>query len=175
MIGTSKVTIRPATPADKRAVFEWCCLSDITAGMMGEPLFPDNPVPTWEEFQDDYLDHFFDGTKPRLGRSFIIQVAGEDVGHINYNNIEDDNSTELDTWLKNSHFTGKGYGTAAIQLLCDYLKETFDCPYVIIAPSRRNPYAIKSYLKAGFVEADFTPKTFVPDYFDAIVLVKWLG
>jgi hypothetical protein len=95
MIRGSLVTLRPAVEQDRRAVYDWMANPDVAASMMGPPLFPEHPVPTWEEFCADYLPHFFDGSRPDLGRSFIIEVNGEPVGHINYNDI--DSGTSITT------------------------------------------------------------------------------
>ena len=169
------IALRPATLADKRAVFEWLAHSDLTHQMLGPPVFPDNLPPTWEEFNNDYFDWFFEGSKPLQGSCFIILFNGEPVGQINYNDIDTTNQcTELDIWLSHSKHTGKGYGTHAIILLCHYLKETFDLKRIYIGPSQRNVNAIRAYEKVGFVETSVWPEHFIPDYHDTVVLVKEL-
>lgn len=47
--------------------------------MMGVPTYPDQPIPTEQEFRADYLTHFFDGSAPELGWCYIIMADGEDV------------------------------------------------------------------------------------------------
>jgi len=82
-----EITLEPSTPADKIKIYQWLSHSNLTPEMLGEPNFPDNPVPGWEEFDDDYASHYFDGTKPLEGRCFIILKNKEEVGQINYNAI----------------------------------------------------------------------------------------
>lgn len=167
------VSLRPSTMEDRSMVFEWLCHSDLTRFMLGPPTFPDNPAPSWEEFIDDYAPYFFDGTQPRLGRSFIILLDGQPIGQVNHDRIyPKDRSTELDIWLSESKYTGKGYGTDALKILCEYLNREFGCKKFVIAPSRRNEWAIRSYEKAGFAETTQIPEGFSPDYDDAVVLVK---
>lgn len=169
------VTLRPATMQDRKPIFDWLTNSDLTSSMFGPPSYPDSVIPYWEEFIDDYKEYFFDSSSPFLGRCFIIEVNGEPVGQINHDKINyDDNSTELDIWLKNSRYTGKGYGSDAIETLCNFLKEKFDCKKFIISPSRRNLRAIHTYRKAGFRESSEIPKNFIPDYFDSVVMIKIL-
>lgn len=169
------MTLRPATLADRRAIFEWLAHSDITHWMLGPPAFPDNPVPTWEEFVDDYIDSYFESTDYQVGHAFIMEVNGEPVGQIAYNDITEDGiTTELDIWLAASKYTGKGYGTDALLMLVDYLHQEYGCQQFIIAPSRRNVNAVKSYQKAGFVETSNIPAHFIPDYEDTVILIKTL-
>lgn len=110
-----------------------------------------------------------------LGRCFIIEVKGQAVGQINYNEVDQESkSVELDIWLSGSEQTGKGYGSAALQALCGYLKRKFGCKQFFIAPSRRNIRAVKAYEKAGFTKTTKAPHYFVPDYDDAVLMVKYL-
>lgn len=167
------IILRPARASDRRTIFEWLAHSDLTRQMLGSPDFPDNPAPTWEEFNADYHPYFFDGSAPLLGRCFIIELNKEPIGQINYNEIDVINrAVELDIWLAGSQFANRGYGTDAIITLCNYLHHTFEIKQIYIAPSRRNTAAVKAYTKAGFVETSELPAWFVPDYDDTIVMIK---
>ncbi|MDN5200326.1 GNAT family N-acetyltransferase [Fulvivirgaceae bacterium BMA10] len=166
-------TLRPATMNDKRAIYQWMAESDLTSLMIGPPNFPDHPIPTWEEFLDDYEDYFFDGSKPLLGHSFIIELNEQPIGQINYGEIyPDDQVTELDIWLSARKYIGKGYGTDALITLCSYLHQKFHVKKFMIAPSERNIGAIKAYKKAGFMPTTDRPVYFRPDYDDAILMIK---
>ena len=167
------ITLRPATPEDRDPIFEWLTNSDITRYMFGPPLYPDCPVPDWDEFIEGYPDYFFNSSKPKHGRCFVIELEGEAIGQINHDLISGpDNSTELDIWMKDSRFTSRGYGTDAINTLCDYLTKEFNCREFRIVPSRRNTAAVKAYKKAGFMESNDMPEDFIPDYNDAVYMVK---
>jgi RimJ/RimL family protein N-acetyltransferase len=173
LLTTKRVTLRPSTLPDKKKIFNWLINSDLTSEMLGPPKFPDNPIPTWDEFNNDYLDYFFDGSQPMKGRCFVLEHNEQEVGQINYNEIDvSTRSTEIDIWLSERKFTGKGLGTEAIKELCDYLDKAFDCKTIYIAPSRRNSNAIKAYKKAGFIETDQLPDNFIADYKDTILLVR---
>jgi RimJ/RimL family protein N-acetyltransferase len=174
------IYLKPATLSDKRAVYEWSAQSDITKCIMDPPLFPDNPVPTWKEFNQDYKDNFFDGSQQLLGRGFLICTDCETVGFTNYNDIFlDEGFTELDVWLKSDEYCGKGYGTDAILTLCKYLKALYDLKYVLMEPSARNPRAVRSYQKIGFIDAKLSAveaeaKYGPRDYHDGICMIKHL-
>ncbi len=167
------LTLRPATIEDKRKIFNWLANSNLTSEMLGPPNFPDNLIPTWDEFDNDYLDYYFDGSQPMQGQCFVLEHNGQEIGQINYNEIDaKTKSTEIDIWLADRQFTGKGLGTEAIKTLCNYLNKSFDCKTIYIFPSSRNYNAIKSYKKAGFIETDKRPYNFIADYNDTIVLIK---
>lgn len=168
-----KIKIRPATINDKRKIFEWLTNSNITKEMMGLPYYPDAIIPTWDEFDKDYIDSYFDGSNPLKGRCFIILEEGNEVGQINYNAIDKvKKCTDLDIWLSDLKYTGRGIGTEAILLLSGYLKKRFDCEQIIMSPSKRNKNAIKSYEKAGFVTTDIELYESEKDYNDNIVMIK---
>ncbi len=168
---TNSILLKPTSINDKKRIFEWLAHSSLTSEMLGEPKFPDNPAPTWEEFDADYLDYFFDNSQPQKGRCFIIVSNDMEVGQINYNPINKrTKATELDIWLSDKKHTGKGIGTAAIKLLCSYLFEHMGCKKIVIQPSARNENAIKAYKKVGFMEQTKIPKNFRFDYYDSVYL-----
>ena len=170
---SEKIELRPASIEDKRNVFDWLTRSNLTKEMLGEPNYPDADIPTWNEFDNDYLDHYFNDSAPLEGRSFIIIEKGCEVGHINYNPIDSlQKTTDLDIWLRDIKYTGRGIGTEAIKLLSDYLYKTFGCEQIMIAPSKRNKNAIKSYKKAGFIITDVELDESEKDYDDTVVLIK---
>lgn len=168
----SIISLRPASGIDRRVIYQWLTKSDLTSSMLGPPFFVDAPVPTWEQFMEDYKDHYFDDSNPEAGRSFIIEKEAVPLGHINYNDIHQDRSTELDIWMASLACTGKGYGTEALNVLCSYLHSAYGCKTFYVAPSLRNKNAMNAYKKAGFLESTTLPHWFVADYFDAILLRK---
>ena len=174
MLTGKTVTLRPATVNDRQKIFEWLTQSDITSKMIGPPDFPENEIPTWEEFIADYHPGYFNSENPDDGKSFIIEVNGEEVGQINYGEIyRDTNMTELDIWLGGNKYCNKGYGTDAIKTLCEYLFSELKCERIIIAPSAKNTDAVRAYEKCGFVITNKIPAHFIPDYHDTVVLEKF--
>ena len=152
------ISIRSATLADRRAVWDWIARSDLTASMMGPPNFAENPVPTWEQHCADYLPYFFDGSRPGVGRSLIIEFEGRAVGHVSYSRGDELSGAEpgtlpgaeLDIWMRDSSCCGHGWGSAALRMLCEHLHDTLGMREFIMRPSARNVRAIRSYEKAGF-------------------------
>ena len=116
ILTTKLLTLRPATFQDKRNIYNWLAHSNLTSEMLGQPTYPENPVPTWDEFNEDYSDHYFDGSQPLKGRCFIVIHNGQEIGQINYNEIDTNSkSTEIDIWLADRAFTGKGFGTVSLK------------------------------------------------------------
>ena len=171
-----KIQLKPATPSDKRMVFEWLTNSNLTQDMLGWPHYPETKIPTWEEFDEDYVDHYFDDSAPQSGRCFIIWYNDTAIGQINYNAIDPvTKRTDLDIWLSDAKYTGKGLGTEAIQLLCAYLQQAFGCEQILICPSLRNRRAIAAYEKAGFVLTNLALEDTAKEYADQVVLLKYLA
>lgn len=178
MIRGTLITLRPARESDRRAVYEWLAESDITSAMLGPPTYPDSNVPTWDEFQNDYEMFFFDGSRPELGRCFIIEANGEPVGHLSYSEVNPKcRRAELDIWMRSEAECGHGSGTDALLALMDYLRESLGLREFIMRPSRRNARAMRSYAKAGFVALPLTNDEQVAlygpgDYGDTVVMQK---
>jgi diamine N-acetyltransferase len=159
MIRGRSVTLRPANLLDRRSVYQWMAESEVTPCMMGPPLYLEAPIPTWEEFCADYLPYFFDGSLPAMGRSFIVEVAGEAIGHVSYSEVDlTQGKAELDIWLCRESLCGRGHGSDALIALTQYLCESLGLKVFIMRPSRRNERAIKAYAKAGFVALPLSPE-----------------
>lgn len=145
-----RISLREATEVDRRKVYEWMACSDITPSFLGPPDFPDNPVPSWEEFCKDYQPHYFDRSDSERGRCYIIVSGGEDVRVICHNAVRAEGFTDMDIWLRSSADCGKGYGTDALRTLSDYLRHRFGLTRLVISPSARNERAVATCRKAGF-------------------------
>jgi len=174
------VALRLSTLDDRKRIYDWFAYSDLTASMAGEPLFPDSPPATWEEFCEDHTPHFFEGDITEQGRCFIMQINGEDIGQIYFNDINTKNGikrVELDMWMRSEKFCGKGYGSDALKTLCDFLAKRFGVEQFMVQPSARNPRAIRAYEKVGFVRATVPLEEAVRDwgpndYYDSVYMVK---
>ncbi len=146
------VSLRPAVPEDRPAIYEWLALSNVTPAMMGPPIFPENPPPSWEGFADDYEEFYFDGSEPTRGRLFVIEAHGRAVGAISYSpGGIGESGFELDIWLRGEEECGKGYGPDALSSLCRYLASLFSPAEFVVRPSARNRRAVNAYAKAGFL------------------------
>ena len=175
------VSIHPAMGSDRLQVYEWLARSDVTPSMMGPPGYPEQPIPSWEDFCADYPPHYFDDSQPFSGRCFVIVADGEDVGVVCYNAIEEESRlTELDIWLGAEAYCGKGYGSNALEALCARLHEAYGVEEFIVRPTSRNRRAIAAYKRAGFELLPLPPAEQIKrfgkgDYEDAVVLLKRLG
>jgi diamine N-acetyltransferase len=178
MIRGSLVSLRPAEERDRRAIYQWLAESDLTSSMLGPPHYPDAPVPTWNEFCGDYAPLFFDGTRPEVGRSYVIEANGEPVGHVSHDTRHLPSCTaELDIWLRSGEACGRGYGSDALVALVRHLNGVFGIIEFIMRPSKRNARAIRAYTKAGFERLQLTTEQqaeiYGPgDYNDTVVLYQ---
>ena len=167
--------LQQATINDRDKIYRWLACSDATPEMLGLPKFPDAPVPTYEEFCDDYSeDAFQDHGNFRL---FLIIDEQKELGAISY--FIRDHVAELDLWIAKKENWNKGYGSQALKLAIDLLPDDGSVNMLIIRPSARNTRAVAAYQKAGFEFYEPVRHTLPQwclteylDYKDAVVLVQ---
>jgi RimJ/RimL family protein N-acetyltransferase len=173
MIKCGRVNLREAEIADRPKIFQWLAHSDITPSIMGEPTYPDQPIPTWEEFQQDYSDSYFRDTGNDKGRNFIILLGNTEIGTIGYDNLNKQLcQVDIDIWMREERYCGHGYGTEALNCIVNHLHAIYGIRTFRLDPSARNTRAIRAYEKAGF-QID---KTYVwdrrPDYRDGVSMKR---
>lgn len=163
------VSIRHATLGEKFKTYEWLCLSDTASLHMGEPDYPESPVPDWDQFRNDFEDFYYQKEHQDLGSVMIVSHDGEEIGclcHASFHLIP--KAAELDIWLNKLENCGKGYGTIALRELVEYLKNEKGIERFIIRPSEKNTRAIRAYEKAGFKRVRDKMETvkayLLPDY-----------
>ncbi len=153
--------------------------------MMGPPTFPDQAVPTYEDFCEDWLAHYWTWETPERGRGFLVVEEDERVGFLAHNDVVrlDDGrrATELDTWLRGPDVIGRGLGPRAIDRLCLLLVRDLAVDVAFLQPSARNPRGIAAYEKARSrrVALDTTAAAAhyhtQPDYADSVFLARDLA
>ena len=116
-----KIDLVPAKETDRVKIFSWLTQSDLTSSMLGEPNYPDHPIPSWEKFCADYTLDFFNTSGDGKGRNYIILLNDIEVGTIGYDLLDKTKeSVVLDIWMKSEKYCGKGYGSEALETLCNY-------------------------------------------------------
>ncbi len=145
------ISIRHANLDEKYKTYEWLCLSDTASLHMGEPDYPESPIPDWDQFQNDFEDFYYQPEHQERGSVMIISNDEEEIGCLCYACFHlAPKSAELDIWLNKLEHCGKGFGTDALRKLVEYLKVEKGIEKFIIRPSEKNTRAIRAYEKAGF-------------------------
>jgi Acetyltransferases, including N-acetylases of ribosomal proteins len=163
------IELRKATIKDRRKAYQWLYFSDFSDFLNHLQGYTNDNLPSYEKFQSDYDDYFFTGSHEEKGRCYIIvsrkNGKTEDIGIISYTSFHLlDKITEFDIWLKGRSHAGQGYGTQAIIKLASIIKD-MGYDNVIMRPSKHNTRAIRSYIKAGFVEEELVPANYyLPEY-----------
>ena len=180
MISGIRTKLRPARMTDRKRIYFWMARSDATPSMMGPPNYPDHHIPSWEEFCQDYGEHFFQPSGDGKGRNFIIIADGEEVGTVGYDLCDKEKSRAvLDIWLRGEEYCGRGYGTDALNALCRHLFDKHGIRNMYISPSLRNKRAVAAYLKSDFCQVAMTKEELedqfgkgvsILDYRDNIVM-----
>ncbi len=162
---TERVQLRPATAADRRPIYEALAKSDVTDFLLGDISQRHTRLLSYAEFCADYKQHYFDDSQPEAGRCFVIEVAGRAIGQVNYNEIDRARGrVELDIWMFAERYCGRGHGTAALRLMCEFLEARLGVQNFVIRPTARNPRAIRAYEKAGFERVDLSPADAACEY-----------
>jgi RimJ/RimL family protein N-acetyltransferase len=182
MISGIRTKLRPATMTDRRRIYLWMAHSDATPSMMGPPDYTDHPIPSWQEFCQDYGEQFFRPSGDGKGRSFIIIADGEEVGTIGYDLCDKKKSRAvLDVWLRGEKYCGRGHGTDSLNALRRHLFEEYGIRNLSISPSSRNKRAVAAYSKSGFrrvamtkeeIEDQFGRGVSILDYRDNMVMKR---
>jgi RimJ/RimL family protein N-acetyltransferase len=153
IIRGEKVTLRRMTADWIPLFYRWATESEATPFWYGEMV--GEPVPTCEHFKRDFPPHYFDGSQPEKGRSFIIMVGRRAIGEINYNEIDrKHNSVDLDIIIAEDRDKGRGYGSDAVKTLARYLFREMHIEVCRVETVLSNPRAIRAYEKAGFKQAE---------------------
>ncbi len=154
------IKIRHAGLDEKEKTYQWLYLSDTTSMHTGLPDYPDSPVPDWEQFQKDFEDFYYLESGQNRGSVLIIENDDEEIGCLCYAcfHLQPDRA-ELDIWLKERKYCGKGFGPAALKNLMEYLNKKKGINKFLIRPSEKNIRAIRSYEKAGFIRVKDKEKT----------------
>lgn len=167
------IQIRHAKISEKEKTYQWLCLSDTASMHMGEPDYPESPIPDWYQFQEDFEDFYYLESGRQKGSVMIIENDEEEIGCLCYACFHlKPNTAELDVWLKEKKYCGEGLGPQALQLLVRYLKKTQNIKKFIIRPSEKNSRAIAAYEKVGFTRSsdkentikEYLKKEYLEDY-----------
>ena len=147
----NKIELESAQESDRKKIYTWLTQSDLTSSMMGAPDYPDHPIPSWEEFCEDYTLSFFNSSGDEKGRVYLISFNDEEIGTVGYDLFDKKkNRVVLDIWMRAEKYCGHGYGSDALDTLCKYICKTYSITNFIISPSARNKRAIAAYRKSGF-------------------------
>ena len=150
-ISGNKIELKPAQESDRKRIYSWLAQSDLTSSMMGPPDYPDHPIPSWEEFCEDYPLSFFNSSGNGKGRNYIIVLNDEKIGTIGYDLLDKKKDrVVLDIWMSAEKYCGHGYGSDALNTLCNHIHKIYGITNFIISPSARNKRAIASHKKASF-------------------------
>ena len=178
----SRLSLRRARLLDRPRVYEWLTQSDLASNTMGAPFYPERAMPSLDEFSSEYVNAHFEGTRPFAGRMFVIVAGGEEIGCVSHGPIDLLNDVvELDIWLSERRWTGRGLGSEGLVLLADWMQANYGINRFLVRPSRRNVRALRAMRRAGFRETDLPTaevieKLHLPsgDYSDEVLLFRIL-
>ena len=145
------IALRPIDLDEVIFFFEMATDSYATKFWYGE--YTGEKVPDYDAFIQEWDDFYFVDDEPDMGRCFFIIAEGDIIGEINYSVIDtDDKSTELDILIAYEDMVDRGFGTAALRMISEYLFSELDVKKCWLAVPESNERAKKACEKAGFIK-----------------------
>ena len=178
----SRIALRRATPDDRMRIYHWIARNDLAQTLTGNAPVFEPRVPTFDEFRARHPEHYFTGRRPLGGRALIIGNGEEDVGFVAFRDIDLlRDAVELDAWLAARRFQGRGYGSDALALACEWLQAEYGVNRFLLRASRRNVHALRAARRAGFRATDGDPRELLSklalaagEYDDELLLLRAL-
>lgn len=133
--------LSPMDPQDYRKYTKWVNDLDTALGM----LFLGSVL--GEEKEAEFVDRLKDGQNFAIVESTTDRLIGN-CGIPDVNGK--DRSCEVGIFIGEAEMRGKGYGTEALELLCDYAFNVLNMHRVFLRVYSYNKPAIRSYEKVGF-------------------------
>ncbi len=141
---SNRVAVRPATPQDCRAVWEWR-----NEQATREASFNTRYIP-YEEHKSWFAHKL---TDPHSRIFMVANAQGRDAGYVRFDLVNQEATISVSI---DSNERRKGYGTAAIKSAADLLLGTEPVHRVIAHIRRDNPASVAAFERAGFVLQGYT-------------------
>jgi RimJ/RimL family protein N-acetyltransferase len=134
------ISLRPATAADARLIFEW--RNDPVIVRLGSS----QREVTWTEHEEWFSQSITSGKR----RIFIVENDGVPIGQVRFDLVEKSECV-ISAYLL-TEFTGRGWGVEAMRDGCELIFEEWPI-HAVVASVRAENKAVQSALaKVGFEE-----------------------
>ena len=131
------ISFRSVTSADLDLIFKWQNIPGL------RKYFRNPEIPSYEEHV-----HWFETMTSNEGEFYIIQYKGNDIGSISVL-FNKSNEYEI-SWYLTPEYHGLGLGFKSLKRMCDvFLKRP-----LVGYTDKKNIPSIKSFLRAGFIQAE---------------------
>ena len=144
-------------------------------------MYFEQRILNFDEIKNKYYPRTLDDTDIPV---YMIEVDNKSIGIVQYKLIDEeskkfykidvDNCYEIDIFIGELDYHGKGIGQKSIQLIEDYLFDVKNASLLVMCPLKDNVSAIKCYLKCGFVIRDnFFDRDTIGDVQEFVLIVKY--
>ena len=107
--------------------------------------------------------------RPRI---FVIEAEGEPVGAAFVREFDEEPlGYDLQQFMIDERYQGRGYGTRALRLILDELRREGRYDHVELSVKKADTRAIRLYEKAGFVDSGYVDAS-VPDALNMICYLQ---
>lgn len=140
MNSVETISLRPATAADAKLIFEW--RNDPVIVRLGSS----QREVTWTEHEEWFSQSITSGKR----RIFIVENDGVAIGQVRFDLVESSESV-ISVYLA-SEFTGHGWGIEAIRNGCELIFEEWPIRAVVALVRADNQVGQSAFRKAGFTQ-----------------------
>jgi len=134
------ISLRPATAADAKLIFEW--RNDPVIVRLGSS----QREVTWTEHEEWFSQSITSGKR----RIFVVQNDGVAIGQVRFDLLEKSECV-ISVYLARE-FTGHGWGIEAIRNGCELIFEEWPIHAVVALVRAENEVGQSAFRRAGFVE-----------------------
>ncbi len=134
-----------AKEGDRRLIYDM----SVSDANIIKSMFEDPDDFSWEDIKHE-KDEFFN-EKPSMNKYLLIEYGNEIIGvfyHTHHEAVID--NVEFHIWFFGVKHTGKGLGTKVVNIMKNYISETYNINTFIMRPWIKNPAAVRTYEKCGF-------------------------
>jgi RimJ/RimL family protein N-acetyltransferase len=136
------ISLRPATAADAKLIFEW--RNDPVIVRLGSS----QREVTWNEHEEWFSQSITSGKR----HIFIVERDGVPIGQVRFDLVE--RSECVISVCLATEFTGHGWGIEAISAGCELIFEAWPIYAVVASVRADNEVGQSAFRKAGFAQVD---------------------
>ena len=167
MLDSTKIKLRPLQEADTELIVKWRNSDQVKENFIFQDLL------TPEQHQWWFTNRVQTG---QVAQFIIISIeTGRPVGSVYLRDIDRKHKKcEYGIFIGEDEARGKGYGTEAARMICNYGFTTLGLHRIFLRAFAHNEQAIRSYEKAGFVQEGRLKDEvcFENIYYDVIIMAQ---
>lgn len=147
MLADEKIRLRALEPTDLDVLFAW--ENDASLWTVGSTIAPFSRKQLW-----DYIENYDNDIFSARQLRFMIENKenGEAIGMVDLYDFDPINNRAFVGILVDNKWGNKGYGTRALQILCDYAHQAIAMHQLVALVPVKNEFSRRLFAKCKFEE-----------------------